>query len=207
MQQSLTKTALVIFLGVLGTTRLLAAVAQVGNELGCVSGNCVNGVGTLVEKLDDGLRRYRGEFKNGHYDGFGKLEFLRQRITYKGNFKKGMRWGRGTQWDEKKSVFIGQWRGDKRNGKGVQAFHVEEWKEDKYTENWLEKNTENYSGEFLNDNFDGQGTYRWPDGVRYTGGWVANKKHGRGYFLYTTGLRSDRIYNFDERVYDEPLPR
>jgi hypothetical protein len=173
-------------------------------EPGCKSGDCENGVGTLVTETDAGLMRYTGAFLGGRYNGFGKLENIDKRIWYKGNFKFGKREGRGTQWDGENNVYIGQWKNDKRNGMGVQAYHVDGWAEDKYTENWLTRNTEHYEGTFLNDNFDGEGTYVWPDGVKYTGGWAANKKHGRGYFLYPTGLRSDRIFSFDERVYDDP---
>lgn len=180
------------------------ALAAVGDQLGCLTGDCQNGVGTLVERGEQGLIRYSGAFVNGKYHGFGKLELFDQRLTYKGNFLAGLRNGRGTQWDRDNNVYIGLWRNDRRNGQGLQAYKVPGWSEDKYTENWLSQNAENYQGTFRNDNFDGQGTYRWPDGVKYTGGWAANKKHGRGYFLYPTGLRSDRIFNFDERVYDEP---
>jgi hypothetical protein len=196
-------TLLALVLAVMAT----AAWSAVGDELGCISGNCENGVGTLVEETPDGLRRYQGDFVNGKFHGFGKLELIDKKITYKGNFQNGQKSGRGSEWDRENSVYIGQWRNNRRNGTGVQAFRVQDWKEDKYTENWLSRNTENFHGTFRNDNFDGTGTYRWPDGVTYTGGWAANKKHGRGYFLYPTGLRSDRIFEFDERVYDEPLPR
>lgn len=179
-------------------------LAAVGDQLGCLTGDCENGIGTLVARTDKGLIRYSGGFVNGKYHGFGKLEQFDQRITYKGNWQLGLRNGRGTQWDRDNNVYIGQWRNDRRNGQGLQAYKVQGWSEDKYTENWLATNTENYQGGFLNDNFDGQGTYRWPDGVTYTGGWAANKKHGRGYFLYPSGNRTDRIFNFDVRVYDAP---
>jgi hypothetical protein len=198
-----TSTFLVLFLAAVA----LPAWSAVGDELGCISGNCENGVGTLVEKTADGLRRYQGDFINGKFHGFGKLELIDKKVTYKGNFQSGLKSGRGTEWDRENTVYIGQWKNNRRNGVGVQAFRVEDWKEDKHTENWLGRNTENFQGSFRNDNFDGEGTYRWPDGVTYTGGWAANKKHGRGYFLYPTGLRSDRIFEFDERVYDEPLPQ
>jgi hypothetical protein len=184
-----------------------AQQAVVGDVLGCITGDCENGVGHLVDRTEQGLIRYRGNFRDGKYHGFGKLELLDRKITYKGNFLDGKRQGRGSEWNAENNVYIGLWRNDRRNGMGIQAFRVQDWKEDKYTEHWLSENTENYYGTFLNDNFDGEGTYRWPDGVRYTGGWAANKKHGRGTFYYASGNRQDRIYEFDERVYGEPLPR
>lgn len=186
---------------------VMAASSSVGDERGCISGNCTTGMGTLVEETDEGLIRYRGEFLDGKYHGFGKLELIDQGITYKGRFKNGVKSGRGTQWDKENNVYMGQWENGKRNGMGLQAFNVEDWKEDKYTETWLKENTENYHGEFENNTFTGEGTYRWPDGVKYVGEWAASKKHGRGYFLYPSGVRSDRIFEFDERVYDEPIAR
>src|SRR5690606_20725887 len=126
-----------------------------------------------------------------------------KRIVYKGNFVAGKRSGHGTEWDRRNSnVYIGQWRNDRRNGQGIQAYRVPEWHEGRHGESWLKENTENYHGTFRNDSFDGQGTYRWEDGLKYIGGWAANKKHGRGYMLYLSGNRQDRIYEFDERVYD-----
>lgn len=202
--QGFLSTSIAFLLLSLGTGAGAQVIRQ--PELGCNSGDCENGIGTLIASTGDGLVRYRGAFLGGRYHGFGRLELVDKKIWYKGNFKYGQRDGRGTQWDRENNVYIGLWRNDKRNGEGLQAYKVAGWAEDKYTENWLSQNTEHYQGTFLNDNFDGQGTYVWPDGVSYTGGWAANKKHGRGYFLYPTGLRSDRFFNFDERVYEEPLP-
>lgn len=182
------------------------AVAAVGDNLGCLSGDCENGHGLLVVKDERGLVRYTGKFIDGKYHGFGKLELLDQGRTYKGNFMLGMRHGRGSQWDREGSVYIGMWRNDKRNGQGLQAYRVQDWTEDKHTEHWLSVNTENYQGGFRNNVFDGEGTYRWADGITYTGGWAGEKKHGRGYFLYPGGLRSDRNYHFNELVSGEPLP-
>lgn len=34
---------------------------------------------------------------------------------------------------------------------------------------------------------DGQGTFTWPDGKSYVGGYVANKKHGFGLYTYKDG--------------------
>ena len=68
---------------------------------------------------------------------------------------------------------------------------------------FIKKKIKHYSGEFKNDVFYGDGTYRWEDGTLYVGKWAANKKHGRGYFNHGTGHKAYRNFNFDERVYDE----
>ena len=192
------RTTLLLALG------LLAPVLSAKDiELGCVSGDCVNGSGTLVEETARGIRTYRGDFIDGVFNGYGRLSYDDEGETYKGRFVSGKKQGQGTLWDAKGNVYIGEWRNDRRNGRGVQAFHVEEWREGEHSVVWLEDNTENYSGEFKNDVFYGQGTYRWEDGTRYVGQWAANKKHGRGYFDHGTGYKGWRNYEFDKRIYDE----
>ncbi len=193
---------------------LLAAVIAVScgtyaadeDEIGCLRGDCINDYGILVEETERGLTRYRGEFRNGRYHGRGRLEYLNGSEIYKGNWVLGKRQGRGTMWNRSQSwsstnnvydVYIGNWRNDRRNGRGTQAYMIRDWVEDRNTENWLVNNTENYTGEFIDDIFNGEGTYRWADGTKYTGGWAAGKKHGRGFFDFGTGIRSERIFEFD----------
>lgn len=186
------------------------ALAQPDYEPGCQRGDCMNGYGVLVEETDRGLTLYRGEFREGQYHGDGRLEFLDEGEVYDGDFFLGKKQGRGILWNRSANwnrinnvydVYIGNWRNDRRNGQGTQAFNVENWSDsNRHTESWLVDNTENYTGDFVNDVFSGQGTYRWADGTKYTGGWAANKKHGRGYFDFGTGIRSERIFEFDVQV-------
>ena len=181
----------------------LPTLAARNVELGCISGDCINGKGTLVEETERGLRTYRGDFVDGKFHGFGRMTYHDEGEHYKGRFRIGVKWGRGTLWDKDGNVYMGNWRNDRRNGMGVQAFKIENWQEDRYTETWIKENTENYYGEFKNDVFFGKGTYRWEDGTKYVGEWAANKKHGKGYFDHGTGYKGWRNYEFDERVYDE----
>jgi len=178
-------------------------------EIGCLRGDCINGYGILVQETEEGLTHYRGEFRDGQYHGDGRLEYLDLERVYKGDWLVGMRHGRGTlsersvNWSPVNriyDVYISNWRNDRRHGQGTQAFNIENWREDRNTENWLVRNTENYTGDFVRGVFSGEGTYRWDDGTKYTGGWAANKKHGRGYFDFGTGIRSERIFEYDVQV-------
>lgn len=178
-----------------------AAMAANSEEVGCIRGDCENGEGTLVQDTAQGRTIYRGHFKNGQYHGFGRLTWEDLGTIYKGYWEEGKRDGRGTYWDRDNNVYIGEWKNDRRNGQGSQFFAVEGWREDRYTENWLRDNTENYTGEFKNDVFYGQGTYRWKDGTKYVGGWAANKKHGDGHFDYGNGHIARKKYELDERVF------
>lgn len=169
---------------------------------GCIYGDCENGRGTLVEDTSRGVTTYRGTFREGRYHGFGRLSYDDERAVYKGYFVDGIREGRGTYWDRDNNVYIGYWKNNRRYGQGSQFYGVDGWQEDRWGVDWLRDNTENYTGNFRNDVFYGEGTYRWQDGTKYVGSWVANKKHGEGYFDYGNGYVSRRTYEFDERVMD-----
>ena len=186
-----------------------AAYAADEDEIGCHRGDCISGYGILVAETERGLTRYRGEFRQGEYHGSGRIEYLGGGEIYKGRWMMGEKQGRGILWSRSVNwrstnntydVYIGNWLNDRRNGVGTQAFMILDWVEDRNSENWLINNTENYTVGFLNDIFTGEGTYRWADGSTYTGGWAAGKKHGRGYYQFGTGKRSERIFEFDVQV-------
>ena len=140
-------------------------------------------------------------FKDGKYHGNGKLEEMltvTARAYYDGNWDMGIRSGRGTYWNGEGNLYIGQWRNDKREGQGSYFFGVKDWTPNKYSEFWLSENVENYTGGFQNDLYQGNGTYRWPDGQRYVGEFFANDKHGPGTFYYSTGSIRPQVWEYGE---------
>lgn len=169
----------------------------------CVYGNCENGRGTLELTTPYGKGEYIGNFRDGIFDGHGRLQvpisFLEDAI-YIGNWVDGIRSGRGTYWNGKGNLYIGQWKDDKRNGKGSYFFHLPEWRENEHSEFWLSENTENYSGDFVDDFYQGQGTYRWPGGQKYIGGFFANDKHGHGAYYYVTGTKRNQLWHYGDFV-------
>ncbi|AJF97370.1 Morn repeat protein [Pandoravirus inopinatum] len=44
-----------------------------------------------------------------------------------------------------------------------------------------------YEGEWSNGQFDGYGTYAWPDGKHYEGDWRDSRRHGQGASTYANG--------------------
>jgi len=169
------------------------------NSSECVRGDCENGKGTLELKTDFGKGMYRGDFIDGKFHGNGRLEipvsFLEKSI-YVGDWDEGIRSGRGTYWNGDGKLYIGQWSGDKRNGHGSYFFGLPRWEENEHSEYWLSQNTENYTGNFVNDHYQGEGTYRWPNGQRYEGKFFASKKHGPGTFFYATGTRRNQVWEY-----------
>ena len=170
----------------------------------CVRGECVNGRGTQELSTPFGKGVYRGDFVNGAFEGYGRLEIpisWTEKEVYVGEWEEGIRQGRGTHWNGKGNLYIGEWRNNKRNGEGSYFYNLPEWRENQHTEFWLKDNFENYTGDFLNDHFHGQGTYRWEDGKRYIGGFFAGEKHGQGTFYYDiTSTARQQVWEYGEFI-------
>ena len=193
-------TAICLF-PALFSTQLLAQSLKEVTEEECVYGSCGNGRGTLSLKTPWGLGEYIGDFRDEEFHGYGRLEIpisFTQRAVYSGNWVRGQREGRGTHWNGEGKLYIGEWRNNKRHGTGSYFFNIPEWKENEHTEFWLKENFENYTGDFVEDHFQGKGTYRWPDGQRYEGSFFASDKHGEGVFYYTTGTSRKQFWHYGD---------
>jgi hypothetical protein len=170
----------------------------------CTHGDCISGYGVLEIKTTVGQNLYRGNFLDAKYHGNGKLtEMLSntRRAYYDGEWDQGVRSGRGTYWNGVSELYIGHWKDDKRHGRGSYFYGITDWTENKYSEDWLSKNVENYTGEFMTDFYHGQGTYRWPDGQSYVGGFFASKKHGPGTFYYPRGTTRQQMWDYGKLLY------
>lgn len=178
------------------------SLAEVTSEE-CVRGDCTEGRGKLELTTPWGKGAYSGNFREGEFDDFGRLEVpisFTEKSIYVGKWERGVRAGRGTFWNGKGKLYIGQWRNDKRHGQGSYFFNLGEWRENEHSEYWLTENTENYSGNFFEDFYQGQGTYRWPGGQKYVGGFFANNKHGPGTYYYVTGTERKQLWNYGDFV-------
>ena len=165
----------------------------------CVLGDCTEGRGRLELSTKWGKGEYFGNFRDGEFHGRGRLEipisFVAKSI-YDGNFDMGIRSGRGTYWNGKGNLYIGQWRDDLRNGQGSYFIGLPEWRENEHSEFWMKENLENYSGTFQDDFYHGEGTYRWPGGQKYVGRFFANEKHGFGTYYYVTGSPRQQLWDY-----------
>ena len=94
---------------------------------------------------------------------------------YEGGFVevdgKRIRQGVGTLTDGPET-YTGGWENDLMSGDGKYSF----------------ASGAIYSGSFLQGKFDGEGSYKWPDGSSYTGGWRENKMHGQGKYVDVEGV-------------------
>ena len=170
----------------------------------CIRGDCINGEGSMELTTEFGKGRYVGNFLDGEFNGYGRLEMpisWTEKEAYVGNWEMGVREGRGKHWNGRGNLYIGQWRDNKRNGLGSYFFTLPGWVENQHSEFWLKENTENYTGEFVNDHFQGQGTYRWAEGHKFVGGFFAGDKHGQGTFYYAkTGTARQQVWNYGDFI-------
>lgn len=194
--------ALFLTPGLIAQSASAQSLAEVTDEK-CVFGDCTTGSGRMELTTPYGKGEYSGKFLDGEFHGYGRLEvpisFVEESI-YVGDWERGIRSGRGTYWNGTGNLYIGQWRDDQRNGRGSYFINLPRWNENEHSEFWLTENTENYSGEFVDDNYQGQGTYRWAGGAKYVGGFFANNKHGPGTYYYSTGVGRNQVWNYGDFV-------
>lgn len=121
----------------------------------CVKGDCVNGSGEM-------------NYATGH--------------TYSGEFKDGMRHGKGVLQAPGNRKITGIWENN-------------EIKEGTSTES----DGTTYTGPWQFREREGQGTMTWPDGRKYTGGFKNGQRHGKGIMIYPDGRKYDGQYQYGER--------
>ena len=99
---------------------------------------------------------YSGACVNGLAEGKGVADGT---AHYEGEFRAGMKNGRGVKTWANGDRYEGDFVEDRREGRGVYAWGRGPWQ------------GERYEGEFANDRRNGTGTYRYASGDVYTGPW------------------------------------
>ena len=116
--------------------------------------------------------------------------------NYVGEFKHGLRNGRGTfTWPDGRK-YVGEFKDDAANGQGTCTWpdgqkYVGGFKDGKMTgqgaETWPDGRT--YVGEFKDGAANGQGTATWLDGRKYVGGFKDGAANGQGTFTWPDGRK------------------
>jgi hypothetical protein len=98
-------------------------------------------------------------------------------------------------------TYDGHWSNDKMNGcgkymmemSGVSMLPLNEYM---LAGVFIGASGGTYDGEFVDDTFQGRGTYKWPDGSVYAGQWSHSKMHGKGEYVSYDGVRWEgEFYN------------
>ncbi len=117
---------------------------ELKNQIGCVSGDCMNSYSVLIENGE----KYIGEFKNGRPHGMGKF-ILPNGSVYTGSVVNGKIDGMGTMVyaDDGNPIsparYVGDIKGGQPNGFGAVLY----------------RNGDIYYGQLVNNVFSGQGVY------------------------------------------------
>ena len=99
----------------------------------------------------------------------------------KGTFSSKIKIGTHTFKDG--SVYTGEMKGRKPNGKGKTVF----------------KNGDVYEGEYVKGKREGYGIYTFPDGEKYDGQWFQDQQHGRGIYYFMNNNRYDGMWYQDRK--------
>ena len=140
----------------------------------------------------EGKKTYSGSWSYGQYDGAG-TEIYPDGSKYVGNWKNGLKCGEGSQFDADGFAEIGIWV----DGDLDTPFSEKCPSNGTFDNCYGEKkfgNQERYVGQFVNDLFDGYGTYYHERGEIFKGTWKNGKKHGTGTQISTDGEKSEGIW-------------
>ena len=88
--------------------------------------------------------------------------------TYEGEFKNGLREGKGTMNYNNGFIYEGDWKNDRREGKGLLYKEKDKLKK------------ERYEGEFKNGKIEGKGISYYSNGDKYEGEYKEWNKDGKG---------------------------
>ena len=160
-----------------------------------------------IYRSADGKTSYEGEFKNGDRDGIGikksddgkisgviykngrlvKQEFkidipdgegihiYPDGSKYVGNFQNGFKHGKGTlTWDGNNGKYVGDFKNGFKHGKGSYALYEED--------NHLPYLY--YDGEWKYEMRHGDGEEEYPDGSKYIGSYIDDKRNGQGVMIF-----------------------
>ena len=135
-----------------------------------------------IEKIaDDNTNNDKKQKKsNLFYDGirYRKLKREYHDGRYEGIIINNKREIKGVMYYKNGSKYEGQWKNDKKHGKGIYT-----------SQNYNNPNLIGikYEGEFNNDKIEGYGVGKYTSGDKYEGEWKNNKQYGRGTLIYKGG--------------------
>lgn len=167
--------------------QLGAKAEEINMQVGCLTGNCLNGEGTYA--YADGSR-YEGLFVQGKFEGQGKF-FFANGDRYEGEFSQNYPNGTGTLHKSTGEVETGAWKngefvggslavngktgcveGDCQDGKGTFVFKA---------------GAARYVGHFKNGQPDGDGVCTYANGDVYQGSWIGGAFGGKGTMVLNDG--------------------
>ncbi|KAI0500407.1 hypothetical protein KFK09_018619 [Dendrobium nobile] len=136
---------------------------------------------------------YEGEWRRGMRHGKGKLTWPSGAV-YDGEFSGGYMHGSGLYVGLDKSTYNGRWKLNLKHGLGQQSFP----NGDVFNGSWIQGNIEGlgkyvwankniYEGYMRGGKMSGKGTLTWENGDAYEGSWLDGMMHGCGVYTWNDG--------------------
>ena len=155
-------------------TSILSDVSSTSNPSSAVvSSPNINSPLEFKIEIDKKGNKYEGQFKNGVRHGKGTMIY-KNGYKYEGEWVNGLREGHGKYFidnPDKKDTFEGEFKKGKAEGKGVANYC----------------NGDKYEGDYKNWNKDGKGIYYYFNGDKYEGDFKDDQAEGRGKYFYKCG--------------------
>lgn len=163
----------------------------------CVSGNCKNGIGTLEFSHPDGPATYKGNFKDGKFNGQGTL-VVKASFKYAGSFKDGEMNGRGVYTFASGEVYTGEMKKGVIEGSGSSVLPNGKKFTGTYSKGhvvngkgylFYTSDSTSYEGSLVNGKFNGIGTWTLVHGEKFSGNWVDGELNGIGKYTSPDGSK------------------
>jgi hypothetical protein len=119
-------------------------------NIGCIAGNCDNGVGIYVAESEE---RYQGDFRFGKRHGQGIHYYPDGSVRYKGDFREDKRIGYGAYYFTNGDKYVGLFANNLPNGKGTYYY----------------ASGERFVGQYKDGKRHGDGAYYYKNGKREAG--------------------------------------
>lgn len=173
---------------------------------------------------ENGNPRYKGEWKEGNYNGEGIQYWESGEKRYDGSWNNGKRDGYGTSYREDGTLeYIGNWKEDQYDSNYGKLYYEDG--ETIYYEGGFSSGKRNgdgtsyrqdgkkeYQGNWKSGNWDGKGTWHWENGKKYyVGDFVDGQPDGNGISYRAEGIEKIRYdgewskgkYSGQGKLYDE----
>ncbi|KAM9837984.1 radial spoke head 10 homolog B [Aulostomus maculatus] len=124
---------------------------------------------------------YKGDWVMNTREGWGVRCYPSGNIYY-GEWKNNVRHGNGTMWWlNLRQKYVGEWQYGVQHGQGKHIWFLLRLHGSQYCQ------MNQYTGDFVQGERHGQGTFDYTDGEIYEGEWKNNKKHGQGKLTFEDG--------------------
>ena len=135
----------------------------------------------------------KGTWRNGEFTGWGR-ESRRNKEVLEGKFINGLLNGKGIFKNSRNNLYTGDFVDSKKEGLGElytnRIHYIGEFKSDKLDGKGIIeflKEGHKYEGDFKNNEINGRGVFQWKNGDVYEGDMTDGKMNGVGIYRYADG--------------------